>query len=72
MKLFGAIAERAGTDELELEATSVSALRDRLHDRIPGMKDLIYAIAVDRRIDHDDRPLHGDEEIAILPPFAGG
>lgn len=70
--LFGMIAERAGTPELELSAESVSALRGRLRERVEGLDELVYAIAVDRRIVKDDMPLTGGEEIAVLPPFAGG
>jgi molybdopterin converting factor small subunit len=31
-----------------------------------------YAIAVDRRLVQNDMPFTGTEEIAVLPPFAGG
>ena len=70
--LFGIIAEKAGATELELEATSVNELRDRLAERITGFGDLVHAIAVDRQVVHEDRKLNGSEEIAVLPPFAGG
>lgn len=70
--LFGLIAERAGTHRIELSASSTSELKDRLSERIEGLAALSYAIAVDRRIQHGDMPLTGTEEIAVLPPFAGG
>ncbi|HEY0976668.1 MAG TPA: MoaD/ThiS family protein [Flavobacteriales bacterium] len=70
--LFGVLAERAGTDRVEVEATSVDALRRELEQRIPGLPRLSYAIAVDRVLVNDDRALSGNEEIALLPPFAGG
>jgi molybdopterin converting factor small subunit len=70
--LFGLIAERAGTHRVELSANSTSELKDRLAERIEGLAALSYAIAVDRRIQHGDMPLTGTEEIAVLPPFAGG
>ena len=47
-------------------------LRRSLAARISGLDQLSYAIAVDRRIVHQDVPLTGSEEIAVLPPFAGG
>ena len=36
------------------------------------LNDLSYSIAVDRSIVHGEMELSGDEEIAVLPPFAGG
>lgn len=70
--LFGMIAEKAGANEVQVEADSVAVLRDALIVRIPGLASMRYAIAVDRRVVQDDMPLAGNEEIAVLPPFAGG
>ena len=70
--LFGMLAEKAGTDSLDLSVGSVSALRELLRERIVGFDRMSYAIAVDRKIVRDDAPLMGNEEIAVLPPFAGG
>lgn len=70
--LFGMVAEKAGADRIAVEAASLADLRARLAERIEGLDRLSHAIAVDRVIVHDDRPLTGSEEIAVLPPFAGG
>ncbi len=70
--LFGMIAERAYTDRLDVEAATLGELKHTLAQRIEGLDKLRYAIAVDRRIVKDDMPLTGKEEIALLPPFAGG
>lgn len=70
--LFGLIAEKAGTTKLQLEAPTIDALRRSLAERIPGFANLSHAIAVDRRIVTGDRVLTGGEEVAVLPPFAGG
>lgn len=70
--LFGMIAEKAGTPSVDVHATSVDELKAALMARIPGLDQLSYALAVDRRIVRDDMPLTGSEEIAVLPPFAGG
>lgn len=70
--LFGMIAEKAGAAEVEVNATSTAALRRTLEQRIAGLALLSYAMAVDRRIVKEDVPLTGSEEIALLPPFAGG
>lgn len=66
------IAEMAGGEFVDAEARSVEALRAMLNERIAGLEALSYAIAVDRVIVNADIPLTGSEEVAILPPFAGG
>lgn len=70
--LFGMVAEKANASEVASSANSTHALRRELEQRISGLDKLSYSIAVDRRIVHEDVPLLGNEEIAVLPPFAGG
>ncbi|HQV74211.1 MAG: MoaD/ThiS family protein [Flavobacteriales bacterium] len=70
--LFGMIAEKANTDRVQISATSLSELRTALISRIPELDRMSYAIAVDRAVVHTDLALNGTEEIAVLPPFAGG
>ena len=55
-----------------IAASGTHALRRELEQRISGLDRLSYSIAVDRHIVHNDIPLLGHEEIAVLPPFAGG
>ena len=70
--LFGLIAEKAGTNSLNISATNTGALKQALEERIEGLSSLSYALAVDRKITHGNVELKGSEEIALLPPFAGG
>lgn len=70
--LFGMIAEKAGATEVEVTSSSTRALKHELERRIPGLERMSYALAVDRRVVKDDVRLRGMEEIAVLPPFAGG
>lgn len=70
--LFGMIAEKADASEITISAPSTHALRRGLEQRITGLDRLSYALAVDRVITHEDLALTGTEEIALLPPFAGG
>lgn len=70
--LFGLIAEHAGADTVTVEAPTTDALRRTLEQRIPGLDRMSYALAVDRTVVPGDRALRGDEEVALLPPFAGG
>jgi len=70
--LFGIIAEKAGMGSMGVEASSTHELIRALTARIPELEHLSYALAVDRTVVIDDRPLTGSEELALIPPFAGG
>ena len=70
--LFGLIAEKAGTDRFSIAAPDIRTLKQALEGRIEGLASLSYALAVDRKITQGNVELNGSEEIALLPPFAGG
>ena len=70
--LFGLIAEKAGTDRLSISAPDTQTLKQVLEGRITGLASLSYALAVDRKITRGNVELSGSEEVALLPPFAGG
>ncbi|MCC6841185.1 MAG: MoaD/ThiS family protein [Flavobacteriales bacterium] len=72
VKLFGMIAEKAGAETIAVAAGTVRELRQAAEARIDGLAAMSYAIAVDRRIADDALKLDGNEEVALLPPFAGG
>lgn len=70
--LFGIIAEKAGVESLSITAVDTQELKARLIQALPFLPTLSYALAVDRKLLREDRMLSGREEIALLPPFAGG
>ncbi len=70
--LFGMIAEKAGADRIQVDVSTLDQLRAQLTSRVEGLDRMSYAIAVDRRLVQNDMPFIGTEEIAVLPPFAGG
>ncbi len=72
VRLFGLIAEKADQKTLEVNALNSTELVDALQDLIPGLDSLSYALAVDHVIMNEPVEFKGDEEIALLPPFAGG
>lgn len=72
VRLFGLIAEKAGTEVVNVSAPTAFTLMRALEERIQGLSALSYALAVDRRIVREDVALKGSEELALLPPFAGG
>ena len=74
IKYFGMIPEWAGTEngELDFSGTSVAELRAEVEKRIPGLNSASYQIAVNHVIAAEDTIITLGDEIAILPPFAGG
>ena len=51
---------------------SIDELKEALLVRYSGLEKMNFKIAVNQTIINDDYELKGNEEIALLPPFAGG
>jgi molybdopterin synthase sulfur carrier subunit len=75
VKYFGAIAEVTGVSEevLELEAvdSSVQKLSAFCLQKYPQIGNLSFQIAVNQKISINTE-LSDNDEVAFLPPFAGG
>lgn len=78
VQLFGGLRDRAGgrrsvTVEVPDDAT-VATLRERLATDLPELAGLLdrVSVAVDLELAPSDRPLRGADEVALLPPVAGG
>lgn len=70
---FSSIAEITGLRELDMPvANSVGELKTLLETKYPAIKDIRYAVAVNRTIVNDGISLHESDEVALLPPFSGG
>jgi MoaE-MoaD fusion protein len=77
IRAFGGLAERAGLTMLVVElpeAATVGELRRAVAAEHPALAPLLarVAVAVDLELVDDATVLTGDEEIALLPPVAGG
>ena len=74
VKYFGMIAEWAGAEnsQLDFSGTSVAELRSQIEKLVPGLNSASYQIAVNHVIATDEAVITLGDEIAILPPFAGG
>jgi molybdopterin converting factor small subunit len=80
VRLFGMLKTLvAGGNELELALPSgvyVKDLVDALHAQHPELGDLLrqkkVLVSVNQEIVHWDTALLEQDEIALLPPFAGG
>ncbi len=75
IKYFGAIAEVTGVAEEEIELSevknSLEVLKSSCLSRYESIKDLSFQLAVNQSLSTADSLKDGDE-VAFLPPFAGG
>jgi len=73
LKYFGQIAEVTQKEEEQLNVTvaSISELLELLHSKYNGLKNKDFKVAQNQELVSIDTKITGDE-IALLPPFAGG
>lgn len=75
IKYFGAVAEEAGLAEEALnfdkESTDVAELKTFCENKYHGMSTLSFQISVNKKLVVSGDVKDGDE-VAFLPPFAGG
>jgi molybdopterin converting factor small subunit len=70
---FGILAEKAGTDRLSLEgAGDVKTLKKKIFIMHPDLENFSFRVSVNKDLVEDDRKLRNGDEVALLPPFAGG
>ena len=76
LKYFGFLAEITHRNEEQMELTAdvntLLGLKSAVEHRFPAFKKTAYSIALNQALCNDDLALKDDDEIAFLPPFAGG
>ena len=74
VRYFGMIMEWAGTDseEVEIDGKMVEELRYALVRSIPQLGTITFQIAVNQSIANSETIMNENDEVAVLPPFAGG
>lgn len=76
VRLFASYADRLGRNEMELELADGATVADALHfiSVLPGGNSLPVSplVAVNRTYARLDSPLGGGDEVAFIPPVAGG
>jgi molybdopterin converting factor subunit 1 len=78
VRLFATLAERAGSDAVQVEVEEGATVRDAIEavSRKPGMREpldrLKVVMAVNREYAHMDVVLHEGDELALIPPVSGG
>lgn len=71
LKYFGMVAEALNkeAEELDLDIVNISELIESFHSRL---KDINFKVAVNHIIVDLNYQLNNNDEVALLPPFAGG
>ncbi len=70
---FGQLADVAGRERLQSENHyDTDTLRRTLEQHFPGLQQVTYMVAVNRKVVQSNTPLTGSETIALMPPFSGG
>lgn len=72
VRLFAALRERAGSDEIELELPEGAVVADALERVRPLTGDLQAVMAVNREYARAQTALHPGDELALIPPVSGG
>ena len=72
VRLFAALRERAGADEVELELPDGAVVGDALAQVSALTADLPVVMAVNREYAGADQRLSAGDEIALIPPVSGG
>lgn len=71
--LFGVLAEKAGAQRLELEnIEDLESLKDYFNGKYPEFKELSFQVSVNQELVCGNIKLSDGDELALLPPFAGG
>ncbi len=72
---LGMLAEKSGVSSEVIrvdDGTSVGQLKTILEDKYRGILSVPVKIAVNQKIAHPDDVLAHGQEVALLPPYAGG
>ena len=72
VKLFAGLRERAGSAELELELPDGAVVGDALKEVRALTEGVPVVMAVNQEYADPSAPLHGGDEVALIPPVSGG
>ena len=69
---FGSITDIIGKSNFLTNAASTDELRNELESAFPKLKNVNYAMAVDKQMVTTSAILDEHATVALLPPFSGG
>jgi len=70
---FGQVADITSESSLKIpDVKNTDELIQLLEKRYPALKSIQYSIAVNKKMIQENKVLHHEDTVAILPPFSGG
>lgn len=69
---YGQLADITGCTADTCTADSVDQMLGSLYDKYPGLESSRFITAIGTRIASADDRINNGDQIALLPPFAGG
>jgi len=70
---FGVLGDKAGSSEKEYEGfVDTDSLERKVAEEIPGLDGYSYRISLNNSLVKGNTVLNDGDEVAFLPPFAGG
>jgi len=71
--LFGVLMSESGKQIIEIEGVkTIPDLKEKLVNKFPGFSGYQYQIFVNHEQAEEGKVLKPNDEIALIPPFAGG
>lgn len=75
--LFGILADIAGKSGIEIEieidkTADTDSLQKKVNETYPDFIKTNYALSLNKKIVNSNQQININDEIALLPPFAGG
>jgi molybdopterin synthase sulfur carrier subunit len=75
IKYFGAVADVTQKQEEQFQFENVNSLegiQSELKARYPDLQKITYSFAINKSLANENTTLKDNDELALLPPFAGG
>jgi molybdopterin converting factor subunit 1 len=76
LKYFGLVADITKKNEeqfhIESEVNSLHLVQSKIEEHYPEIRNTTYSFAVNQSLTKEDIVINEGDEIALLPPFAGG
>ena len=70
---FGELAKVARANKMAVQNMSdTQSLTEWILEKYPALKNRTYRVAVNKEVISEKRNLNNGDEVALLPPYAGG
>ena len=70
---FGSLADMIGKSKMVVnDCTDTQSVKEKVICEYPQLKDCVFLISVNKKLVKNNHQLEEGNEVAFLPPFAGG